>query len=99
MGVGDLQNAFQYKQLSLQPGVSVNIGRAAGLLSIRNRSSNSVPSVYLIDNFKRTATVVAGLENPEISIGFDEKSDYDTTVTITNISSIYGEIHVAWQYI
>ena len=87
MSISDLQQAFQFKRISLAKGETGVVGKVGGL-------------VVILDSFDQSITQIAGksYEQMPLEITWDG-SGYGATMRITSTYNNITPFYIAWQYL
>ena len=98
--ISDLQQAFQFKRISLAKGETGVVGKVGGLVVIRHTWSSSKPAVLIVDSFDQSITQIAGksYEQMPLEITWDD-SGYGATMRITSTYNNITPFYIAWQYL
>lgn len=100
MPISDLQQAFQFKKISLAKGETGVVGKVGGLVVIRHTWSSSKPAILIIDPFDQSVTQIAGRSYEQIPLEITwNGSGYDATMRITSTYNSTTPFYIAWQFL
>lgn len=98
--ISDLQQAFQFKKISLAKGETGAVGKVGGLVVIRHTWSSSKPAILIIDPFDQSVTQIAGRSYEQIPLEITwDGSGYGATMKITSTYNSTTPFYIAWQYL
>lgn len=86
-----LLNSFTSKTFNLADGESANIGIIAGLCIVRHRWSSSASSFFLVDNYTKTMTQIAGRDYKALPLEFIWEDNSDNYARTLSIKSTYKD--------
>lgn len=100
MPISDLQQAFQFKKISLAKGETGVVGKVGGLVVMRHTWSSSKPAILIIDSFDQSITQIAGksYEQMPLEITWDGYG-YGAAMKITSTYDNITPFYIAWQYL
>lgn len=99
IGINSLSKGFNYKYFTLAINEQDIVGSVSGLMSIRNINQNANPSIYSVDDYHNSFTLIAGpsLKTIGLSASFSSSDSYGAVLSITNIGDIAARVLVAFQ--
>lgn len=102
IGISNIRRAFNCIDISLSKDGTYTLGKASGLFVLRYPSGNAQHFLFLVDNYSRKITHIAGLD-PNNTSAFEflfEGSGYNTEVVIKNKSGVDNALfEIAYQSI